>query len=364
MPPRSSRRCSRSSGRSRSVSTQRGRGASSSSSRGSTPRARTARSAMSSPGVNPQGCRVTSFKAPTPVELAHDFLWRVHAECPARGMIGIFNRSHYEDVVTVGVLGLAPEEVWRRRPQRIVEFERLLADEGTTVLKCFLHVSAEEQQERFAERVVRSDQALEVQPEGRGDGAPLRRVHGGVRAGSDRDLDRARTLVRDPRRPQLGPEPRRRDGARRGAAAARSAVPLLVAELGERAARALDVGRRPLDVLQGALGTALSLRERLLRLGELPFRPASALLGPLVHLRLRRLRRGALLRRRRHEPRVDAEAGRGQILVQQAALEQRPELRDRARRRAGSASPCRAWRRSASAGAGRAGRGRARRGAP
>ena len=104
-------------------------------------------------GVNPQGCRVTSFKAPTPLELAHDFLWRVHAECPARGMIGIFNRSHYEDVVTVGVLGLAPEEVWRRRPQRIVEFERLLVDEGTTVLKCFLHVSPEEQRERFAERV-------------------------------------------------------------------------------------------------------------------------------------------------------------------------------------------------------------------
>ena len=103
-------------------------------------------------GVNPQGCRVTSFKAPTPIELAHDFLWRVHAECPARGMIGIFNRSHYEDVVTVRVLELAPEEVWSRRPQRIVEFERLLTDEGTTVLKCFLHVSAEEQQERFAER--------------------------------------------------------------------------------------------------------------------------------------------------------------------------------------------------------------------
>ena len=104
-------------------------------------------------GVNPQGCRVTSFKAPTPVELAHDFLWRVHAECPAKGMIGIFNRSHYEDVVTVRVLELAPKEVWSRRPERIVEFERLLVDEGTTVLKCFLHVSAEEQQERFAERV-------------------------------------------------------------------------------------------------------------------------------------------------------------------------------------------------------------------
>jgi PPK2 family polyphosphate:nucleotide phosphotransferase len=104
-------------------------------------------------GVNPQGCRVTSFKAPTPTELAHDFLWRIHAECPARGMIGIFNRSHYEDVVTVRVHGLAPEEVWRSRPERIVEFERLLVEEGTTVLKCFLHVSADEQRERFQERL-------------------------------------------------------------------------------------------------------------------------------------------------------------------------------------------------------------------
>ena len=104
-------------------------------------------------GVNPQGCSVTSFKAPTPVELAHDFLWRIHAHTPARGMIGIFNRSHYEDVVTVGVLGLAPEPVWQRRPQRIVEFEQLLDEEGTKVLKCFLHVSAEEQRERFAERL-------------------------------------------------------------------------------------------------------------------------------------------------------------------------------------------------------------------
>jgi PPK2 family polyphosphate:nucleotide phosphotransferase len=104
-------------------------------------------------GVNPQGCHVTSFKAPTLNELAHDFLWRVHAECPPRGMIGIFNRSHYEDVVTVGVLGLAPEKIWRRRPGRIVEFERLLVEEGTTVLKCFLHVSAEEQRRRFEERL-------------------------------------------------------------------------------------------------------------------------------------------------------------------------------------------------------------------
>src|SRR3954451_13921427 len=94
-------------------------------------------------GVNPQGCRVSSFKAPTPVELAHDFLWRVHAQCPERGMIGIFNRSHYEDLVTVKVLGRASEDVLRPRAKRVVEFERLLADEGTTVLKCFLHVSPE-----------------------------------------------------------------------------------------------------------------------------------------------------------------------------------------------------------------------------
>jgi PPK2 family polyphosphate:nucleotide phosphotransferase len=104
-------------------------------------------------GVNPQGCRVSPFKAPTPVELAHDFLWRVHAQCPERGMIGIFNRSHYEDIVTVRVLGLAPPEVWRPRAQRVVEFEQLVAEEGTTVVKCFLHVSQEEQRERLAERL-------------------------------------------------------------------------------------------------------------------------------------------------------------------------------------------------------------------
>jgi PPK2 family polyphosphate:nucleotide phosphotransferase len=110
-------------------------------------------------GLNPQGCRVSSFKAPTPVELAHDFLWRIHAQCPERGMIGIFNRSHYEDIVTVRVLGLVPPAVWKARPQRVNEFEELLAGDGTTVLKCFLHVSQAEQAERLAERV--SDPAKE-----------------------------------------------------------------------------------------------------------------------------------------------------------------------------------------------------------
>lgn len=104
-------------------------------------------------GVNPQGVHVHSFTAPVGAELAHDYLWRVHAALPPRGSIGVFNRSHYEDVVTVRVLGLAPEEVWQRRDGHIREFERLLVDEGTALVKVFLHVSREKQWERLQERV-------------------------------------------------------------------------------------------------------------------------------------------------------------------------------------------------------------------
>jgi PPK2 family polyphosphate:nucleotide phosphotransferase len=104
-------------------------------------------------GVNPQGCRIVSFKEPTATELAHDYLWRVHLACPERGEIGIFNRSHYEDVVTARVRGLVAEEAWSRRPHHIREFERLLVDEGTTVVKVFLHVSREEQGKRLRERL-------------------------------------------------------------------------------------------------------------------------------------------------------------------------------------------------------------------
>ena len=104
-------------------------------------------------GVNPQSCEVASFKAPTSTELAHDYLWRVHAVLPARGEIGIFNRSHYEDVVAVRMLELAPEKVWKRRPGHIVEWERMLVDEGTTIVKVFLNVSKEEQRKRLQERI-------------------------------------------------------------------------------------------------------------------------------------------------------------------------------------------------------------------
>jgi PPK2 family polyphosphate:nucleotide phosphotransferase len=104
-------------------------------------------------GINPQGCRVVAFREPTTTDLAHDFLWRVHAVCPARGEIGIFNRSHYEDVVAVRVRGLAPEHVWRPRYEHIRAFESLLSGEGTMVVKVFLHVSHEEQGKRLQERL-------------------------------------------------------------------------------------------------------------------------------------------------------------------------------------------------------------------
>jgi PPK2 family polyphosphate:nucleotide phosphotransferase len=104
-------------------------------------------------GVNPQGCRVESFRAPTTTELAHDYLWRVHAQCPSRGEIGIFNRSHYEDVVVVRVRKLVDETTWRRRYAHIRAFEELLTDEGTTVVKVFLHESKDAQRRRLQERL-------------------------------------------------------------------------------------------------------------------------------------------------------------------------------------------------------------------
>ncbi len=110
-------------------------------------------------GVNPQGCRIVSFKEPAATELAHDYLWRVHMACPERGEIAIFNRSHYEDVVAARVRGLVPGRVWKRRPQHIREFERLLVDEGTAIVKVFLHVSRDEQRERLRERLVDPEKA-------------------------------------------------------------------------------------------------------------------------------------------------------------------------------------------------------------
>lgn len=103
--------------------------------------------------VNPQGTHVISFKVPTRQELAHDYLWRVHQHTPAKGDIVIFNRSHYEDVLVVRVHELVPESVWEKRYQHINEFERLLVDEGATILKFFLHISKSRQAERLLARL-------------------------------------------------------------------------------------------------------------------------------------------------------------------------------------------------------------------
>jgi PPK2 family polyphosphate:nucleotide phosphotransferase len=104
-------------------------------------------------GVNPQGVKVASFKVPTQEELDRDFLWRVHKQTPGRGEITIFNRSHYEDVLVVRVHRLVPAEVWRGRYARINDFERMLSEEGTTILKFFLHISKGEQKKRLQARL-------------------------------------------------------------------------------------------------------------------------------------------------------------------------------------------------------------------
>ncbi|MEM9442078.1 MAG: polyphosphate kinase 2 family protein [Pseudomonadota bacterium] len=103
--------------------------------------------------INPQGVEVTSFKAPSSVELAHDYLWRIHQAVPAKGMIGVFNRSHYEDVLIVRVHDLAPRDKVEQRYDQINEFERHLAENDVTILKFFLHISKDEQKERLQARL-------------------------------------------------------------------------------------------------------------------------------------------------------------------------------------------------------------------
>lgn len=104
-------------------------------------------------GLNPAGVHVTSFKVPGGPEAQHDYLWRVHSATPAKGQIGVWNRSHYEDVLVVRVKSLAPKSVWSKRFAHIREFEQMLADEGTRIVKCFLNVGKDEQRRRLQERV-------------------------------------------------------------------------------------------------------------------------------------------------------------------------------------------------------------------
>lgn len=115
-------------------------------------------------GVNPQGVKVANFKVPTRKELAHDFLWRVHKQTPGTGEIVIFDRSHYEDVLVVRVHELVPPDTWSRRYHHINQFERLLADEGTTILKFYLHIDLDEQKERLQDRLDEPDKHWKFNP--------------------------------------------------------------------------------------------------------------------------------------------------------------------------------------------------------
>ena len=115
-------------------------------------------------GFNPQGCHVVGFGVPTELELDHDFLWRVHPHTPPRGYVSIFNRSHYEDVLVVRVNELAPKKVWKARYDHINNFERLLVDSGVTILKFYLHISKQEQKERFEDRLRRPDKNWKFNP--------------------------------------------------------------------------------------------------------------------------------------------------------------------------------------------------------
>ena len=104
-------------------------------------------------GVNPAGVKVAAFKAPSKKELAHDYLWRIHDQAPGKGEMVVFNRSHYEDVLIVRVMGFAPKDVWSKRYDHIKNFEQMLADEGTTIVKVMLHIDKDEQRERLQDRL-------------------------------------------------------------------------------------------------------------------------------------------------------------------------------------------------------------------
>jgi len=115
--------------------------------------------------IDPAGCRVKGFKKPNDEELHHDYLWRIHHFMPKRGYIGVFNRSHYEDAVTVAVKNLVPKKTWSKRTGHINDFERMLTDEGTTIVKFFLHISKDYQKERLQRRLDRPDKNWKFNPD-------------------------------------------------------------------------------------------------------------------------------------------------------------------------------------------------------
>ncbi len=115
-------------------------------------------------GLNPQACQIRSFKQPSALELQHDFLWRIHEWTPRKGHIVVFNRSHYEDVLVVRVHNIVPKAVWRKRYEHINNFEKLLHDGGTRIIKFFLHISKDEQKQRFEQRIANPAKHWKLSP--------------------------------------------------------------------------------------------------------------------------------------------------------------------------------------------------------
>ena len=154
-------------------------------------------------GVNPQGVDVASFKQPTPLELAHDFLWRVHPQAPRAGQIVIFNRSHYEDVLVTRVHKLVDKKTCVRRYEHIRDFEALLAESGTTILKFFLHISKEEQLARFAQRLEDPARNWKISESDYSERELWDDYVDAYRGRDQRDQHDERAVVRDPLEPQV-----------------------------------------------------------------------------------------------------------------------------------------------------------------
>ena len=176
-------------------------------------------------GINPQGCDVAQFKVPTPLEARHDFLWRVHAQVPPRGMIGIFNRSHYEDVLSPRVHKLISSEVADRRLEDINEFESFLADNDVLILKFYLHISQDEQTRRLQARIDDKRKALEALRCRHPRAPVLAPLHRRLQRHPLRHQPQARSLVRHPLRQQVVPQHRHLHDHRRPHAEPQTQIP-------------------------------------------------------------------------------------------------------------------------------------------
>ena len=175
-------------------------------------------------GLNPMSVRVAGFKAPNSTELAHDFLWRIHQVLPQRGEIGIFNRSHYEDVLVVRVEELVPKQVWKKRYAAINAFEQHLANEGTTVVKLFLNISEDEQAKRFRERISDRTKNWKFSPDDLAKRTRWDDYMTAYRAMLERTSTDQAPLAHRARRPQMGARRRRHRGADADARGARPEV--------------------------------------------------------------------------------------------------------------------------------------------